>query len=221
MGIPRRGEKVSDSRICVLTGDIVRSSRLDRGELEALMDALAEGAERVRHWTSPASPPIERFRGDGWQLALREPHWALRAGLIMRATVRMASREADTRIGFGIGSGEFASSLAASGGSAFELSGERLERLTGPERWSFGADEKPSPQLDLAAALFTACEGWSRGWTSKQAQAVDLLVRPEEPAIVDVAERLGVRAQTVQDHFSKAGGKALLHVLHLYENATR
>lgn len=219
--MPRRGEQVTDRRICVLTGDIVRSSRLSRRELEALMRALAEGADMVRHWTSPASPPLERFRGDGWQLALNEPHWALRAGLILRATVRMVSRSADTRIGFGIGSGEFASDLAASSGSAFELSGEQLEQLSGPGRWSFAADGMPSARLDLTAALFTACEGWSSGWTSKQAEAVALLIRPEEPAIVDVAERLGVRAQTVQDHFAKAGGKALLQVLHQYENSAR
>ena len=44
--------------ICVLTGDIVGSTRLESGELDQLMTGLAEGANEIRHWTEPPALPL-------------------------------------------------------------------------------------------------------------------------------------------------------------------
>ena len=205
--------------ICVLTGDIVRSTRLQSGKLDDVMNALVEEAEKIRFWTEPASPPLERFRGDGWQLALIEPVHALRAGLLLRAVVRKFDQNADTRIAFGIGSGALGAPLARSQGSAFELSGMGLEKIKGPDRWAIDGELKSEHFLPLARGLFAACEGLSNGWTSKQAEVFGLVAAPEEPKYAEVAETLEVRPQTVQDHFAKAGGRALLRAIHGFENA--
>lgn len=206
-------------RLCVLTGDIVQSTRLEKHALESLMRALGEAAHSIRRWTSPPSPPLERFRGDGWQLALTDPRLALRATLILRAALRMADPGADTRIGIGVGAAELASSLATSSGAAFEYSGMQLEKIKRPDRWSFQSDYASAPSLELIQALFTACEGWSRRWTAKQAETVLYLLQPDAPEMATIAEKLDVRPQTVQKHFAKAGGRALIQVVHLYEQA--
>jgi hypothetical protein len=206
-------------RLCVLTGDIVQSTRLEKHEFESLMRALVEAADSVRRWTSPPSPQLERFRGDGWQLALTDPRLALRATLVLRAALRMTDPGVDTRIGIGVGSAELASSLATSSGAAFEYSGMQLEKIKRPDRWSFQSEYAGAPLLDLARALFTACEGWSRRWTAKQAETVFHLLQPDEPEMASVARKLDVRPQTVQKHFAKAGGRALMQVVYLYEKS--
>lgn len=109
--------------ICVLTGDLVHSTRMPSGHLGNLMAALADEADRIRHWTSPASLRMERYRGDGWQLALMNPTHALRASLLLRTSIKRLDQEADTRIAFGFGEGVIETSLAESRGSAFERSG--------------------------------------------------------------------------------------------------
>jgi hypothetical protein len=208
-------------RICVLTGDIVRSSRLDPRELEDLMQTLKRSSESLRNWTSTKGRPLERFRGDGWQIALTESEFCLRAALFIRAAVRSWSNDADTRIGIGLGTGAIARTLASSSGAAFEMSGQQLEQIRGQERWSFDAEGMASPALELTRALLTSCEGWSSGWTSKQSQVVALAIQPDKPTMTEVANELNVTQQTAQEHFTKAGGRALLRVIEIYENADR
>ena len=205
--------------ICVLTGDIVRSSRMESGKLDTLMNALAERANEIRYWTEPASPRLERFRGDGWQFVLVDPAHALRTGLLLRAVVKKFDQDADTRIAFGIGFGTLGAALAQSRGSAFEASGMGLEEIKGPDRWAIDGELKPKRLMPLAKGLFAACEGLSNGWTSKQAEVFGLVAAPEEPKYAEVAEILEVRPQTVQDHFAKAGGRALLRAIHGFEQA--
>lgn len=94
-----------NSMICVLTGDTVRSTRMESERLDQLLSSLSEGADKIRRWTEPTSPPLERFRGDGWQFALIEPVHALRAGLLLRSIVKKFDQDADTRMAFGIGFG--------------------------------------------------------------------------------------------------------------------
>ena len=203
--------------ICVLTGDIVRSTRMESEKLDKLMSALAEKANEIRHWTEPAGPRLERFRGDGWQLALFHPAHALRTGLLLRAVVRKFDQHADTRIAFGIGFGTLGAALAQSRGSAFEASGMGLEEIKGPDRWTIDGELKPERLMPLAKGLFAACEGLSNGWTSKQAEVFGLVASPAEPRYAEVAETLEVRTQTVQEHFAKSGGRALLRAIHGFE----
>lgn len=205
--------------ICVLTGDIVGSTRLRRGKLDHLMTSLAEGANEIRHWTKPAALPLERFRGDGWQFALTDTAHALRVGLIFRATIKKFDQEADTRIAFGIGNGKFGSTLANSGGSAFEISGMRLEKIKNQDRWVIDGKFDSEQILPLTRGLFAGCEGLSSGWTSKQAEVFVRLATPDKPTYAQVAEALQVSAQTVQEHFAKSGGRSLLQAIHWFEEA--
>lgn len=205
--------------ICVLTGDIVRSSRLDEARLNQLMDSLESCSKKVIGWTRTPSPPMERYRGDGWQLALTDPMLALRAGLLLRASLRCLDRVADSRISFGIGPGKVGRSLAASSGPAFERSGTLLEAMRGPDRWAFDNLELDPPVQRLMSGLFIACEAVSSHWTRRQAEVFSLMATPDEPTHAEVASRLGVRAQTVQDHFAKAGGRALSQILDIYEHS--
>jgi hypothetical protein len=210
--------------ICVLTGDLVQSTRMPAGHLENLMAALAKEADNIRRWTSPASPRMERYRGDGWQLALLEPADALRASLLLRASIKRVDQEADTRIAFGFGEGVVEASLAESRGSAFERSGKQLERIKGADRWAVAGASGDLPFFPLIQALFAACEALCRDWTSKQAEVFARVADSErenhkKPTYSELATALGVTRQTAQEHFAKSNGRALLRSIQGFEQA--
>lgn len=210
--------------ICVLTGDLVHSTRMPADHLQALMAALAEEADHVRRWTSPASPRMERYRGDGWQLALTEPAHALRAGLLLRASLKRVDQDVDTRIAFGLGEGVVETKLAESRGRAFERSGRQLERIKGADRWAVVGDPGDLPFLPLLHALFAACEALCSDWTSKQADVFARIAHRErdkhkKPTYDELAKELGVTRQTVQEHFAKSNGRALLRSIQGFEQA--
>ncbi|MHB0777457.1 hypothetical protein [Halomonas sp. WWR20] len=117
-------------QIGVLTGDVVGSQRIDdkarlHDTLDAIMDILAErfGAQG------------NRYRGDGFQIALPEPAIAMTAAVLVRAALirQSPSRQQmwDARIAVGLGFGKIpdASRFADADGEVFVLSGRRLDTL--------------------------------------------------------------------------------------------
>jgi hypothetical protein len=207
----------AQEQICVLTGDIVRSSSYSDAQLQSLMAALHACCKTIRTWSEPMTPEMERFRGDGWQFVVGNPHHALRAGLLLRASVRALDAKADTRIGFGTGPGTVERALGSSSGPAFERSGTLLEQIKGPDRWAFHIDRLDSSIAAVVEGLFIACEAVSSTWTRRQAEVFGRVALPDEPTLAEVADEMQVKPQTVQDHFAKAGGRALLKVIHLFE----
>jgi hypothetical protein len=136
----------------VLTGDLKASSDLDaatlefaRGEVAAAVDAVAVGRS-----DAVAGGP-EFFRGDSWQLALRDAGLALRIAVLARARLRTRA-QTDTRIGIGVGAVErlHPERVSLSTGEAFVLSGRALDAI-GPR----------DPDLAIALpATLSSLEGW-------------------------------------------------------------
>lgn len=210
---------MNESNVCVLTGDIVKSSALSDSALEAVMGALSDVAGRIGAWPGEHDVRHERFRGDGWQTLIARPGHALRACLFARAAVRAACDLGETRISVGIGPAELASSLAGSSGAAFELSGRGLEALGVHELWRIEAASVSARQLALTRAVLAVCDEHSRHWTARQADIFMRLAAPEAPAMNELADALNVQPQTVQTHFARAGGHALLTAVEAFEAA--
>lgn len=216
-----QGERVvmAQPMFCVLTGDIVKSSALSDNALDAVMQALADTAQQMSGWPGEAEVRFERFRGDGWQMRLDAPGHALRACLFARAAIRAACDLGETRIGVGIGEAQGQDSLAAASGSAFERSGRGLDALGVHRLWHIEAGFESSPAEALAGGLFAICDERSRHWTARQADIFLRLASPAAPAMIDVAETLAVKPQTIQTHFDRAGGHALLAAIQAFEIA--
>lgn len=210
---------MSQSLICVLTGDIVKSSALSAGALDGVMAALADLVTSIGEWPGETGVRHERFRGDGWQLRIQRPAHALRACLFARAAVRAACDLGETRIGIGIGEAVTAASLAGSSGAAFEYSGRGLEALGVHQLWRLEAEAAPPAQYALSRAVLAVCDERSRHWTARQADIFMRLAGPKAPLMTDVAEVLSVQPQTIQTHFARAGGHALLEAVAAFESA--
>jgi hypothetical protein len=201
----------------VLTGDIIRSSKLSAQTLDAAIAALEAGASAMARWEGAADTSFTRFRGDGWQCLAPSARFALRATLFMRASLSAALREVDTRISIGIGPARLsAEGLAAASGPAFELSGRGLDKMARAQSLAI-AWARPPGSARAISAIVALCDEISRLWTPRQAEfLLEALSPGDEPQEV-LAERRGISQQAVAKHLRAGGGWALQEALRAVE----
>jgi len=196
------------SNVAVLTGDIVKSTKLNRDERGALFAALKAGSEAVAALQAE-DPRFTRFSGDSWQMLVR-PKLALRACLMMRAHIRQESKSFETRISVGVGAIEPLSveGLGASDGPAFQASGRGLETLRGTQFFGINTTDNP---------VFILSDEISKQWTQAQARVLCKSLTKPHPTQDTLASYLGVSRLTVRSHQIAAGEPALLAVMAVLE----
>lgn len=208
---------MSRPALAVLTGDIVRSSRLGADALDAAMAALAEGATAMAGWPGAGSARFSRFRGDGWQCIAPSSRRALRAALFLRA--HLARLRVETRISIGIGSGTLppGPGLAAAAGPAFEVSGRGLDTMPAAAQFAIGW-EAPPPDSVLEGAVIALTDALSRRWTPAQAEALVATLSPGAPAQRTIGAEQGVSQQAIAKRLRGAGDWALQRALAAFED---
>jgi hypothetical protein len=205
----------------VLTGDIVSSRQLPPERLERTRRLIAEGAARFRRRQPRALSGVpEVFRGDAWQLLLREPRWALRAALYMRALL-LAGDEVRTRVSIGIGTVEAVnrSRVSLSTGEAFLLSGHALDSITGYFDLTGALPERAAPLAAWFPAMLHLCSGLIRPWTRRQAEIVSVALLAENPTHESIAGTLRpkVSKQSVSESLAAARWRPLLEGMRVFE----
>jgi hypothetical protein len=206
--------------LAVLTGDIIRSSRLTPAELDAAMDALARGAAAMSAWDGARDARFSRFRGDGWQCLAPSPSQALRAALFLRASLSALDRAFDTRISAGIGPATLPAhgDLAAASGPAFELSGRGLDRMARAEQLAV-AWKTPPAAAGVIGAVFALADEVSRLWTPRQAEVLVETLSPGEERQEALAAHHGVSQQAIAKRLSGGGDWALQRAIAAVEAA--
>lgn len=208
----------------VLTGDLVRSSRLAGGELEraggALEEAVAELA--VAPWAGDGLMvgELDRFRGDAWQLLLADPGQALRAAVFLRVSL-LVQGLADTRVAIGIGPVETIARerISLSGGPAFELSGTALDAMGPRFRLALAA----APEIGLpgpwAQAVVHLCDSVMGQWQGRQIETARLALLHPEASHEELGAWLepAVTQQAVSKSLHSAGWHGLAEALALFE----
>lgn len=115
----------------VLTGDIANSTLLDPAKEKKLLDGIKDLFRRYK---------IEFFRGDSFQVYLKEPKEALRLALAGRAMAISLFKEekkiqCDIRISIGLGNVQHpVRSLRNAKGEAFLLSGREFDRINNSDQ---------------------------------------------------------------------------------------
>ena len=198
----------------VLTGDIVRSSRLAPDALDAVIGALARGAAAMSDWEGAEPARFTRFRGDGWQCLAPAQPLALRAALFLRAHLRALDRDADTRISVGIGPAAIPpdGNLSAASGAAFEISGRGLDRMARVQQLAVAWAEPP-PGAALVGAVFALSDEISRLWTPLQAEVLIEVLSPGDESQESLAAQHGVSQQAIAKRLSGGGDWALRRAL--------
>jgi hypothetical protein len=159
----------------VVTGDVVRSTKLSAHDREQLFFRMKEGSDKLQRWLSKRIMPLEVdvFSGDSWQILLTNPAKSLAAGLFFRAYLRAHAGRCDTRVAAAIGPIDFVprKKVSEGDGEAFRLSGQLLstglvKRRMGFVSHSHVATARWDGAFDLVDAIA------SNQWREKQALAV-------------------------------------------------
>jgi hypothetical protein len=173
----------------VITGDIINSRNVPpRKWLPVLKRTLA------RQGRSPAAWEI--YRGDSFQLEVKNPSDALLTAIRVKANLKRI-KGLDVRMAIGIGGKEFtASKITQSNGEAFIYSGEKLESLKKEKqniavksRWA-DFDREMNVCLNLAAI---AMDNWSTG----AADLITILVDKPDITQVKLARKLKITQSAV------------------------
>lgn len=192
--------------IAVLTGDIVNSTALGEAKLEQAMSALDKQAQRLSAiYDEPMH--FSRHRGDGWQIILTKPEYALRITLSFRATLRTLGKEFDSRIACATGDAELPleENLNHETGAPFIQSGLLLQVITDDKTLRIA-----HAHGGAISAAFVLADFISQSWTPPQAKAINYALEKEGyHSLTYIAEQIGKSRQAVSKSLDGAGYPSL------------
>ncbi len=168
-----------DQLFAALTGDAIKSSKLDSADRSRLHDVILQAGEELKEaFPGLVVDGINVYRGDSVQFLLSDPTKSLRAALFFRAALKAAtgSLKADMRFAIGIGTIDFMPEASTGGadGEAYRLSGPALDRMGSKQTLGLALPSNriflPNPEaLEMIVVLVgTLAERWS----DKQSLAV-------------------------------------------------
>jgi hypothetical protein len=204
----------------VLTGDIVDSSDMSAKALDEVMEAIRDASRQMPGWDRSDGDRTEtayaRRGGDGWQIALNRPEFALRASLFVQARLRAMNDSYASRIAAATGKGSLPpdarADLNSAHGPVFEASGRLLGTLPRHTLMAHAG----GGALDAA---FRLADHIAQGWTRAQARAVCAMLPPGAGPRRIAADRLGVSRQAVDQALRAAGFAAIEAALEQIEAA--
>ncbi len=215
----------SQANYAVLTGDLVKSAKLDPVNLKIILQRLQEGQDKFGSvYTNSMVGRIAIFSGDSWQVLMKHKHLSLRAALYFRAMVIAAKGlDTDTRIAVAWGRIDEETlnpeNISESTGEAFTLSGRALAEMGRSKYLAMEISKNLSQSLHgdltvLPPAMILLDEISSR-WTEKQAEAMThalLGTRQNQ-----IARELNIVPSTVNKGLNAAGWKSMKEYLDLIE----
>lgn len=195
----------------VVTADIVNSSRLSKAESKKLSKNLALILQGHQH---------EFFRGDSFQVFVKNPAEALRILLQARtAAVKFSSEAAiiDVRGSIGIGNAKLpVRSLSTASGEAFTLSGRAFDKMGRDQRLVIACDEKNvTVNLGLQVIANFIDYIFQRLTVKQAAVVVELLMNRTQ---METARKLKKSQPTVNKHAQSAGWPQIEKLLDQYKD---
>lgn len=203
------------TRTAILTGDVVRST-LTGTSTRDLARRLRRAGELAGELASGMATPVESFRGDAWQMAVRPPSDAIAVAIRFRIALRwfVGGPGADTRVSIGIGAvARLPRAHVSEGdGPAYRLSGRGLDGMPRGRRMAVGLEDRGlEATLDAILGLVDTLVS---GWTEPQAYAVDgALMGWTQEQTAAAWEPRPVTQQAVNKHLKRAGWSAVERAL--------
>lgn len=215
---------MNEGRIfAVLTGDIVDSSGVSNLGQQPIFELIEETEKWVQEQYQDAiHARIDVFRGDSWQMVVREPEIALRIGLYFRALLK-AHYEIDSRLSIGFGAVDYLPSdnVSTGTGTAFTLSGQGLEACQKPIRMNLSFSESNQSLIGLGLnSIIRLIDLVVVRWTPGQSQAVSgALIGSTQAQIAASWQPEPVSQQAISQHLENAGWTHIKAALQYVEEA--
>ncbi len=168
----------ANQQYAVLSGDLVKSSKMSASQSKGAMDHLRKAADELGK-IHPESivGRLDSFRHDSWQLLLGKPELAIRAAVYLRAALKLQSDtkvKYDTRVSIGIGTVESISKrrISDSRGEAFTRSGKGLDAMKDQGLAFAPTSEQSNDELSVAWGVVPLLDCVVTDWTSTESRAV-------------------------------------------------
>jgi hypothetical protein len=197
----------------ILSGDIVKSTRLSQAALDDAM-AVIHKTLQDRYLDSIH---FTRYRGDGWQAASARPFDALEDAIAVLANLRVAGFSSRIAIGIGTVDHLGTTDLSDARGPAFTASGHALDQMQRGQTLALAGEAISNEDKAITALLD---ERISR-WTREQAEAVAKSLSPHKTTDRESAKSLGITPQAMSDRLYSAGFPSMWYALTLWREAER
>jgi len=196
----------------VLTGDLVGSTKASPSTVDhslAILSQTLTGAD----WAGASA--LTRFRGDGWQVLIDRPEYALRLAVILAASLAADETALPTRIGIGLGPVDRFGRLDLSdaAGPAFRRADKALDRMKRGRQLAVSPEDMPRAWQATAPLLDALCQQW----TAPQAGPLALKLHPSGPAQIALAETFGITAQSLNRRLQLARWREIETALRVVE----
>lgn len=196
------GKEKTKNLYSVITGDIVKSSKLSLDNHKLLVKVMRNCSKEISNiFPDSLKYKPELFRGDSWQVLIKKPELALSIAIFYRAYLRakMQLGFIDARMAISIGTVDFIESSFGVG-DAYKISGKALDKK-GKRKIKFVSDILPnSNAIDL---LIQNTDFISSRWTSKQCNIVLLALQNFDQKAT--ASKLRITQQAVSKQIDAAG----------------
>ncbi len=193
----------------VITGDIINSRNLENPNI--WMAGLKEVFETV----GPEPETWDIYRGDSFQLEVKDPVMLFMMALRIKATIK-SIKGIDVRMALGVGEKNYeAARITESNGEAFINSGEQFEKLK-TDKLTL-AFRSPWPELDKDMNVFFQLGSIPMDqWKSKTAQLVKAVLAYPDKGQQEIADLLGIQQAAVSQGLKRANMHELLALEDLF-----
>ncbi|MBP6021968.1 hypothetical protein [Ferruginibacter sp.] len=217
----------------IITGDVVHSTRMNIEYRNWLFKQIA-GA--LKQWDKDFGMRSETFRGDSFQSLVKKPNDALKLALLQKTFIRSlnpsdlyeigkkntASRKRilfptwifDARIAIGIGNVDLlANSLAGSGGQAFQLSGQLLDKMKNKKQaLGISTNDRFKEELETEFVLLDALISKT---TALQCEVINLKLLGYTE--IEIAKKLSIMQSAVNQRSNSGNWNAIESMLKRFE----
>lgn len=195
--------------IAVITGDLVGSSTLTKNEFKQVL-ALLE--QRLQSFKKGFAAEWEFYRGDSFQVVLKQPQHAARAAVLLASELIAAGHQATISMGVGAYR-TLEDRPSLSQGQAFELSGRGLDESARGELTFQSGHQNLNDTLGLSTRFVSFL---LNGLTRKQAQVLGLYVDMNCAEHQALADKLGTSRQNVSSHLKRSGASLIEDYIGLF-----
>ena len=193
----------------VITGDIIKSRDAENSEwISCLKDALKTLSTDDSYW--------EIYRGDSFQIEIKDIHKSFEAALYIKANIKMI-KGLDVRMAIGIGDKSFkGKKVTESNGEAFRFSGETIESLK-KEKLNLKIKTKNETINNELNLYFKLALLSIDNWTTNSAEIVKLSLEHPNKFQKDLAKLIGTNQDAISKRIKRASLDEILELNEMYK----
>jgi hypothetical protein len=193
----------------VITGDIINSRKQKEPEvwINTLKNALSNLSSDTKYW--------EIYRGDSFQIEIRDYYSSFTASLYIKACVKMI-KGLDVRLAIGVGNKTYeGNDVTESNGEAFVFSGEILETLK-KEKQNLRIKTK-NPDIDEELNLyFKLALITMDNWSVNSAEIVKLSIENPDALQSELGKLIGINQNAISNRQKRAHLEEILELDRMY-----